>query len=1036
MDLATLSVRRPILTSVLSILIVVFGIVGHLRLGVREYPAIDPPTISVSTAYPGAAAGIIETQITQPLETAINSVAGLRTVISTSREGASMINAEFTLETDLDTAASDVRDELSRAVRFLPPDANPPIISKSNADSSPILGLAIRSEARSQLELGAIAENLRERLQTIGGVAAVEQPAEKRYAMRLWLDPERLAAYGLTPLDVRLALQRENIELPSGRIEGAAIDLPIKTLARLSTPAEFDDMVLKRESDRLVRFRDVGHAELGALNERSALKVGAEAVAGLYFRPQPGANHIEIVDEIRRRLDTLAAELPPDVRVEIAYDNTAYVRRSLAEVEETVLIAFGLVLLVVFFFLRDWRSTLIPVAAIPVSIIGVFGLLDVAGFSVNTLTLLGVVLAIGLVVDDAIVVLENIHARIERGEPPAEAAIAGTREITTAVIATTIVLAVVFLPLLFLGGVTGRLFREFGVTVAGAVILSSVVALTLTPMLCARVLRAGRGAAGHGRLHRATEPLFQGLESGYASALRFTLRRRWIAPAVLALTCAIAWLCLRELPRELTPLEDRGRLWVRATAGEGAGFDSMMAVMDDITAVTIEAVPEAGIMMTQVPGFGGGPGSTGLVNTGFVRVFLEDRETRAASQGEIAERLRRALREIDGARINITQEASIGERRSSASGVQFVIQAPTLGLLSDALPAFLEEARRGDVFTFVDTDLRFNKPELEIAIDRNKAQTLGVTALDIAQTLQASLSGQRFGYFIHEGRQYEVIGQFTRDFRSTPADLGKIGVRAAGGEIVRLDNLISLKERVSPPELYRFNRYTAATVSGTLAQGRTMGEGVAALRAAAARTLDGRFTTELTGSARDLVDSSSSLGWVFALAILLIFLVLAAQFESLRDPFVILFTVPLSLGGALLALWYFNQSLNIFSQIGLIMLVGLVTKNGILIVEFARQHRATAGLDPAAVVHAAAVRRLRPILMTSLATILGILPIALAFGAGAESRMSMGIAVIGGLIVGGALTLFVIPSVYVLAYPARPAPAPEHMPAVAPATGA
>ncbi len=1012
MSLAEISIRRPVLTTVISLLITLAGAISLVQLPVREYPAIDPPTLSISTSYPGAAAEVVQAQITEPLEEAVNSVAGIRTLTSTSREGASQISAEFTLDTDLDTAASDVRDQVARALRNLPPDANPPILNKSHADSQPIFGIALSSDSRSQLELGVYANSLKERLQTVPGIAGVDIPAEKRYAMRLWMDPEKLAAYGISPLEVREALNRENIELPSGRIEGEAIELPIKTLSRLNQPEEFDALIVKRNADNIVRFRDIGYAELGAQNERGALKMGTTPIAGLYFKQQPGANQIDIVDELKRRLAQIRKEVPPDIKVEIAYDNTEYVRRSLLEVTETIFIAFVLVVLVVFAFLRKWRTTLIPVVAVPVSIIGAFAVMHVAGFSINTLTLLGIVLAVGLVVDDAIVVLENIYAKIENGLPPLEAGIAGTKEIFMAIVSTTITLAVVFLPLLFMGGLSGRLFREFGLTIAGAVIISAVVALTLTPMLSSRLLKAHDS---DGWLFRKTEPFFGRLESAYASGLATFLRRRGLAFAILAAAIAVIAILFAVLPRELAPMEDRGRIWVRATAPEGVGYEYMQAFMDDVTTATAERVPEAHYMMTQVPGAGGGSGIQGPINNGFVRLFLKDKSERKRTQEDIAEDLQALAREFNAARVNITQEPSIGERRGNQSGVQFVVQAADFATLQEVLPRFLDAARESNVFTFVDSDLKFSKPEVQVAIDRDKAQALGVSTLDIAQTLQAALSGQRFGYFIHDGKQYEVIGQLTRDFRSRPGDLSGLAIRTVGGEeTVRLDNLVTLTESSSPPELYRFNRYAAATVSATLAKGRTMGEGIAALEAVAQATLDERFTTSLTGQARDFVESASSLGYVFALALVLIYLVLAAQFESFADPFVILLTVPLALAGALFALWYCGQSLNIFSQIGLIMLIGLVTKNGILIVEFANQRRAAGASGVLLAVQEAAAARLRPILMTTLATVLGIVPIALALGAGAESRVSMGIAVIGGLLCGGALTLYVIPAMYVL----------------------
>ncbi|HYP79910.1 MAG TPA: efflux RND transporter permease subunit [Steroidobacteraceae bacterium] len=1019
MKLAELSIRRPVLTIVLSIVILLMGGISIRQLGVREYPSVDPPTITISTGYQGAAAEVIQAQITEPIEEAINTVAGIKTLTSTSREGASQITAEFSLDTDLDAAASDVRDQLSRVVRSLPADANPPLLNKADADSTPIFGIAFTSTQRTQLELGAYADSLRERLQTVPGVAFVDQPAEKRYAMRLWMDPEKLAAYNVSPLDVRQAIARENIEVPSGRIEGAAIELPIRTLSRLNTADEFNNLVIRRTEEGVIRFRDIGYAMLGVQNERGALKMAGTPIAGLYFRQQPGANQIEIVDELRRRLVQIQREVPPDIKMQVAYDNTDYVRRSLLEVTETILAAFALVVMVVFLFLREWRTTLIPILAIPVSIIGTFWVMSVAGFSINTLTLLGLVLAVGIVVDDAIVVLENIYVRVEAGASPVEASIAGTREIFVAVISTTLTLAVVFMPLLFMGGQAGRLFREFGMTLAGAVFISAVVALTLTPMLCSRLLRREQA---HGRMFRATEPFFRWLEQGYARGLGHFMRRPWLAPLVLVVAAIVSVGLLDLLPRELAPLEDRGRLWVRATAPEGTSYESMQGFMDEVAGVVAKRVPEAGVSMTQVPSQGGREnGVVGAVNSGFVRMFLKDKSERERSQQEIVEDLQSLQRQFTTGRINITQEPSI-TGNSSNPGVRIVIQGPTVDALREVLPAFLDEAGKHPEFTFVDSDFKFTKPEVQVSIDRDRAQALGVSAQDVAQTLQAALSGQRVGYFVRDGKQYDVIAQLLRDFRSSPGDLENIPVRTAGGVQARLGNLITFRESSSPPELYRYNRYSSATISGTLAKGYTVEAGIAAFEAVAKARLDERFTTSFTGVARDYRESSSALGMVFVLAIVLIYLVLAAQFESFVAPFVILLTVPLALAGALTALWFFGQTLNVFSQIGLIMLIGLVTKNGILIVEFANQRRNT-GLSAAAAVQQAAAARLRPILMTTLATILGILPIALALGAGSESRVSMGIAVIGGLVCGCAFTLYVIPAMYALLSRSRQDPA-------------
>jgi hydrophobe/amphiphile efflux-1 (HAE1) family protein len=1011
MRLSELSIRRPVLTVVLSLLILLLGSLSLLRLPVREYPAVDPPTVSITTAYPGAAAEVVQAQVTEPIEEAVNSVAGIVSLTSTSREGASVVTAEFSLDTDLDTAASDVRDQLSRAARYLPPDVNPPILNKANADSSPIFGIALSSQTLSQLALGAYADSLRERLQTVPGIAAVEMPSEKRYAMRLWMDPERLAAYGISPLDVRAALARESVELPSGRIEGGAVEFPVKTLSRLNSVAEFNDLVIRRSDDRVVRFSDVGYAQLGAQNERGALKMDGMPIAGIYFKQQPGANQIEIVNELRLRIEQVRRELPQDIQLEVAYDNTSYVRRSLLEVAETIFIAFALVLLVVFAFLREWRTTLIPVLAIPVSIVGSFAVIDAAGFSINVLTLLGIVLAIGLVVDDAIVVLENVYAKVEGGMDPLTAGIRGSAEIVTAVISTTITLAVVFLPLLFMGGLSGRLFREFGVTIAGAVLISAFVALTLTPMLATRLLRHDTRRSW---FFRVSAPWLAAMERAYERSLANFLRFRVAAPLILVGAVALGIVLFLALPRELSPLEDRSRLWVRATAAEGVSYDYMQNYMDDVATATREAVPDADVMMTQVPGSGGSQGVQGMVNSGFVRIFLKDQPERRKSQQRIAQDLRALQARFPGARLNITQENSIGERRTTQTGVQFVLQGPDVAALRDVLPAFLDEARKSPVFSFVDSDLKFSKPELQVIINREKAQALGISVQSIAETLQAALSGQRLGYFIQAGKQYDVIGQLTRDFRSRPDDLQNISVRAADGTQVRLDNLVVLHESSAPPELYRYNRYSAATISGTLAGSHTIADGIAALEAAAATALDDRFSTSLTGAAKDFVESSSSLGYVFLLALVLIYLVLAAQFESFLSPLVILLTVPLAIAGALLSLWYFDQTLNIFSQIGLIMLIGLVTKNGILIVEFANQRHALGTVDRLIAVREAAVTRLRPILMTTLATALGILPIALALGAGSESRVSMGIAVIGGLMFGSVLTLYVIPAMYAL----------------------
>jgi multidrug efflux pump len=1004
MSLSSISIRRPVLATVMSIAIVLFGIIGYTYLGVREYPAVDPPIVSVSTSYVGANADVIESQITEPLEESINGIAGIRTLTSVSREGRSNITVEFYLETDMEAAANDVRERVSRAQRSLPADVEPPIVTKSDADSDPIVFVSVSSDSRPILEISDIASTrIKERMQTIPGVSAVNIWGEKRYSMRLWLDPAKLAAYNLTPLDVRRALDRENVELPGGRIEGQTVELSVRTLSRLVTPNEFNQVIIRESGGNVVRLRDVGHAEIAPENLRTVLKREGVAMVGVVLIPQPGVNNIAIADEFYRRLETIQADLPSDIKLQIGFDITKYIRQSIAEVQETVITAFVLVVMIIFMFLRDWRTTLIPVVVIPISLIGSFFIMYIAGFSINVLTMLGIVLAIGLVVDDAIVVMENIYAKIEGGASPLEAAQQGSTEIFFAVISTTTALVAVFLPVIFLEGLTGRLFREFGIVMAGSVVISSFVALTLTPMLSARILKKRNVQPW---IYRFTEPFFVALSSGYETSLRVFMRKRWLGLVVIAVSVGMIFGLGSELQSELTPMEDRGRIRITATGPEGTTFEFMDRYLTEVVDVVKKHVPEAQTVTSVTsPGFG-----SSAVNSGFVNLILKDADQRGRSQQQIAEQLTGLLRGYSAARAFILQDQTIGGRRGGLP-VQFVLQAPNFEKLTEVLPDFVEKARQDPTFSVVDVDLKFNKPEIQIEINRERARSLGVSAIDVAQTLQLALSGQRFSYVIMDGKQYQVIGQLSREFRDAPINLRSLFVRNDRGEMIQLDNLVTLSEEVSPPALYRFNRYVSATVSAGLAPGKTLGDGIDAMNAIAKTTLDDRFTTTLAGTSRDFAESSSSLVFAFALAIVLIYLVLAAQFESFRDPFIILFTVPLAVAGAVLSLWLFGQTLNIFSQIGIIMLVGLVTKNGILIVEFANQ-RKDAGLDTLEAVVSAAVVRFRPILMTSASTILGSLPIALALGAGSESRVSMGIAVIGGLLFSSILTLYVIPAVY------------------------
>ncbi len=1005
MSLSTTSIKRPVLTIVFSLVILLLGFISFRFLGVREYPSVDAPIITVTANYIGANADIIESQVTEPLEESLNGIAGIRSITSVSRDGRSTITVEFELEIDLEAAANDVRDRVSRAISNLPPDLDPPTVAKSDADANPILFLNIKSSTRNLLDLSDIADRVfKERLQTINGVSEVRIWGQKKYSMRLWLDPARLVAYNLSPLDVRNALVQQNVELPSGAIEGALIELTVRTSGRITTTAEFEDLILKSEGDQIVRLKDVGYAQMEAENQRTLLRRDGIPMVGTVIIPQPGSNYIEIADDFYERVEEIKRNLPPDIEVQIGFDTTEYIRNSIKEVQNTIYLAFFLVVIIIFIFLRNWRTTIIPVLVIPISLIGSFFVMYLAGFTINVLTLLGIVLAIGLVVDDAIVVLENIFAKIEAGMPPMEAAIKGANEIFFAVIATTITLVVVFLPIIFLQGITGRLFTEFGLVIAGSVIISSFVALTLTPMLSSRLLRKSKG---HNKVWIWSETFFTQLGLGYRQSLIWMMRHRLAALVVVGISILLIFWIGAKLPSELAPLEDRSDIRVFATAQEGATFEFMDAYMDELLDFIREEVPEsASIITVTSPGFG----ASSSTNSGFSRVILSNPDERVRTQTQIADELTKAVNRLPEARAFVFQQQTFGARNAGLP-IQYVLQAPNFESLKAILPEFMRKASQNERFSFVDVNLKFNKPEIAIEINRVKAQNLGVSVLDIAQTLQFGLSGQRFGYFIMDGKQYQVIGQLSRDDRNEPADLRSLFVRNNRGEMVQLDNLVNLREETSPLQRFRFNRYVSATVSANLAPGITIGQGLDAMDDIAAEVLPEDFRTALDGPSKEFRDSSSSLQFAFMLALILIYLVLSAQFESFRDPFIIMFTVPLALAGAVMSLFFFGQSLNIFSQIGIIMLIGLVTKNGILIVEFANQ-RKEIGMSKMNAIIDAAEARFRPILMTSLSTILGILPIALALGEGSESRVPMGIAVVGGMIFSAALTLYIIPAVY------------------------
>ena len=996
-NISETSIKRPVLSTVFMLVILLFGMIGYKFLGVREFPSVDQPIISVNVTYPGANADVIMNQITEPLEQNINGIPGIRSLSSVSSQGKSKITVEFELSVDLETAANDVRDKVSRAQRYLPKDCDPPTVSKADADASPIMQIAIRSSKRSLMELSEIAElTVKERLQTIENVSSVDIWGEKRYSMRLWLDPTKMAGYGVTPLDIKEAVDNENVELPAGSIEGNTMELSIRTMGLMHSAEEFNNLIIKQDGNNVVRFKDVGRAELAPEDLRSLLKKNGEPMVIDVIIPQPGANHIEIADEAYERIEQLKKDLPEDVTIEMMYDNTRFIRASISEVESTIYEAFVLVVLIIFFFLRDWRVTLVPVVVIPVSLVGAFFVMYIAGFSINVLTMLAVVLSVGLVVDDAIVMAENIYVRIEQGMSPKKAGIEGSKEIFFAVVSTTITLVSVFLPIVFMEGMTGRLFKEFSIVIAGAVIISAFVALTFTPMLATKILRHRESK---GKFYLWTEPFFDGLNRIYAKSLDVFLKRKiWAIPIIVVLFVAIGYFW-STIQSELSPLEDRSMIKVNMRGPEGATFEYIRDYADRIEAIADSIAPEKQDIMTR--SWNGG---------GMLNLILKDIADRDRSQMEIAEQFSQAIKTETKARAFVQQQSTFGGRRGGMP-VQYVLQATSLEKLEEYLPAFMERVNASPIFQMTDVDLRFTKPEARITIDRDKASLLEVSTKNIAQTLQYALSGQRIGYYYMNGKQYQILGEINRQQRNTPLDLKSIYVRSDNGAMIQLDNLVTVTEEVAPPELYRYNRFVSATVSCGLNKGYTIGDGLDEMDKIAEEVLDGSFRTALSGESKEFRESSSSLMFAMVLALFLIYLVLAAQFESFKDPLVVMFTVPLAISGALIFMSYSGITMNIFSQIGIIMLIGLVTKNGILIVEFANQ-RQEAGQSMAEAIRHAATQRLRPILMTSASTILGLLPLVYADGEGAQGRIAMGVAVVGGMLLSTFLTLFIVPAMY------------------------
>jgi hydrophobe/amphiphile efflux-1 (HAE1) family protein len=1023
MSLPSLSLRRPVLAIVLNIVIIIFGGIGFSFLGIRDYPSIDPPIINVRTSYSGANPDIIESQITEPLEKAINGIAGIKNISSSSSQGSSNITVEFNLGEDLEAAANDVRDKVSQATRQLPQDLDaPPVVAKADANAQPILSMTVQSDTRNQLELTDYAENvLVERLQTIPGVSSIQIWGQKRYAMRLWLDPVKMAGLGITFPEVSAALTAQNVELPAGKLSGNSTELSVRTFGRLFTEEDFNNLIIRhgRSADSGagadVFMKDIGEAVLGPETEETVLKESGVPMIALAVTPQPGSNYVAIADEFYRRYELLKKDIPADFKVDIALDNTAFIKKSISEVEETLFISFGLVIIIIYLFFRDWLIALRPLIDIPVSLIGAFFIMYVMGFTINILTLLAIVLATGLVVDDGIVVTEAIFKKIEAGLDKERAAEEGSNEIYFAVIATSITLAVVFLPIIFLQGFTGRLFREFGIVVAGAVLISAFVSLTLTPVLNVLLTRKVHKPS---KFYVKSEPFFVGMERGYKRIVIWMLRHAWVGYTALVASFVLIFVIGSGLKSELAPLEDRSRFRLQLTAPEGTSFDAMDRYVDAVVKLVMDSIAtdeRRVVLSVTSPSFSG----SGAVNSGFVNTRLTEPDERHRSQEQIVQAINRNMQKFSFGRAFATQEQTIAVQRGGGGGgqpVSFVLQNIDFDELAKAVPRFQALADSSKVLQSVDVDLKFNKPELVINIDRLKAAQLGVSITDISQTLQLALSAGRLGYFTKSGKQYQVIGQVYREDRDRPAALRSFYVRAGNGQMISLDNLVTLTESTSPSQIYHYNRYKSATITATPKPGYTIGDGIDEMnriykQLQTAKVLDESFTSALSGNSADYAESGSNIVFAFVLALVLIFLILAAQFESFVDPFIIMLTVPMALAGAVLSLWVGGHTLNIFSQIGMIMLIGLVTKNGILIVEYANHYR-DRGRSKAAAVVLATTQRLRPILMTSLAMVGGALPLALSLGAAGTSRIPLGVVIVGGVTFSLILTLAILPVTY------------------------
>jgi len=1007
MKLSKISIERPVLATVMSLVIVLFGIISFTQLPVREYPDIDPPVVSVVTLYRGASASVVETEITDVLEEQFATLEGVKTVKSSSKEGGSVITIEFELDRDVNEAANDIRDRVSRIRGTLPAEIEDPVISKVDANAQPIIWLALFSETQSTLELSYFADQvLKEKIQRLSGVGGVFLGGERRYAMRVWIDPLRLAAHKLTTYDIELAVRNENAEIPGGRVEGEKREFTVRTRGELTTPEEFGAIIVSQSGNNIVRLRDVADVSIGAEDERTIARWNGKPSVGLGIIKQSKASTVDVASVVNKSLPELRELLPDGVKLEIAYDSSEFIIDSISEVQETLIIALLLVVLVVLAFLKSFRATIIPTLAIPISIIGALAAVYFAGFTINILTLLGFVLAIGLVVDDAIIVLENIYRHMEMGKTRWQAAIDGSKEIGFAIVSTTISLVAVFVPLAFLSGNVGRLFNEFGVAVAVAVLISGFVALSLTPMISSQILRPLHGT-GKGWASRSFDSFFDGLNKVYDRSVRFALSHRLLTMTSAVVVLILAYFLFRMLPSELVPVEDRGFGFGIVIAPEGATIEYTDQYVIEIEKILLNLPEHEGLFTATGLGFEG-PGS---VTNSFIFLNLKSRGDREKSQQQIIQELFPKLLAIPGVLAFVINPPSIAAD-FTLTPVQYVLQGDSYEELNQAVNITMAEASKLGYLINLDSDLKLNKPQLDIHIDRERASGLGVSVADIGSTLETFLGGKIVSDFKRGTKQYDVILQVKPEDRATPDAIRNLYIRSNGG-LVQLANVVTVEKTVAPKELNHYNRVRSAIISASLVPGVALGQALDDLDRIAQEKLPSDIKRDYAGESLEYKSSSSALYFMFLLALIFIYLVLSAQFESFVHPFTILLSVPLAVFGALLTLYLFGESLNIYSQIGLIMLIGLVTKNSILIVEFANQKKES-GLNIIDAVVEASTIRLRPILMTSLATVFGILPIAIGLGAGGESRRPLGLVVVGGMLFSTFLTLVIVPVVYTL----------------------